>query len=62
MLLIRAVAAAAVAAALSVHVLPAAAQAPAAWTPELMLTVKRVPAVVSRRRTARRSRSSSARR
>ena len=46
MLLIRAVAAAAFAAALSVHVLPAAAQAPAAWTPELMLTVKRVPAVV----------------
>ena len=46
MLLIRAVAAAAFAAALSVHVLPAAAQAPAAWTPDLMLTVKRVPAVV----------------
>ena len=46
MLLIRAVAAAAFGAALSVHVLPAAAQAPAAWTPDLMLTVKRVPAVI----------------
>ena len=35
------------ASALSLHVLPAAAQAaPSSWTPELTLTVKRVPAVV----------------
>ena len=46
MLLVRTVAAVC-ASALSLHALPAAAQsAPSSWTPELTLTVKRVPTVV----------------
>jgi dipeptidyl aminopeptidase/acylaminoacyl peptidase len=42
----RFLAAAACAAVLSVDTVPTAAQAPAPWTPELTLTVKRLPAVV----------------